>query len=159
MIVSIQPDYHFNDTNHKKNFLKYMFAASKPQLEKHDADDFQIYVNGKTYDTQGDKGLSDRQKALEILTEKEVDLQDNLQKAFIIYCEPEKAEDELDEAFSMFAEYFDTIPSLTDNISNICAVSHYDQTGEKPHIHVFYEATKDVQDELQNNIIKMINNG
>lgn len=159
MIVSIQPDYHFNDTSHKKNFLKYMFAASKPQLEKHESDGFQIYVNGKTYDTQGEKGLSDRQKALEILTGKEVNLQDNLQKAFIIYCEPEKAEDDLDEAFSMFTEYFDTIPTLTNNISYICAVSHFKQSGEKPHIHVFYQAAKDIEDELQNIIIKMINNG
>ena len=140
MKISLDSDYHFNDTSHKKNFLKYMYAASKPQLEKHDADDFQIYVNGKTYDTKGEKGLSDRQKALEILTGKEVNLQDNLQKAFIIYCEPEKAEDDLDEAFSMFAEYFNTIPTLTNNISYICAVSHFKQSGEKPHIHVFYQA-------------------
>lgn len=156
MKISLDSDYHFNDTSHKKNFLKYMFAASKPQLEKHESDGFQIYVNGKTYDTQGEKGLSDRQKALEILTTKEVNLHDNLQKSFIIYLEPEEASDDLDEAFKMLTEILDDVTKTSDNISYICATTHYGQKEQNPHIHVFYEAKKDITDEVQDNIIDKI---
>lgn len=146
----IEPDYHFNDSLHKANFLKYMFVTSKTQLQKHEKDGFIIHVNGKTYDTQGEKGLSDRQKALQILTEKEVDIQNNLQKAFLIYLETEEASDDFDEAFNMIAEILDSIPKTTSNITYVCAVSHFNQKTQSPHIHVFYEAKRDVEDEIQN---------
>lgn len=153
MRITIESDYHFYDSQHKVNFLKYMFVASKTQLQKHEKDDFTIHVNGKTYDTQGEKGLSDRQKAFQILTEKEIDIKNKLQKSFIIYLKTEEASDDFDEAFNMMAEILDTVPQTDSNITYVCAVSHFNQKGQNPHIHVFYEAQKDVEDEVQNIIL------
>lgn len=158
MKIIIEFENRFDNSQNKENFLKYMFATSKTQLQEHSKDDFQIYVNGKTFDTQGEKGLSDRQKALQILTTKEIDIENGLQKAFMINLQAQEASDDYSEAFTMLTEILDAIPETNSNISYVCAVSHFNQKGLPPHIHVFYESKKNIDEELPNTITDIIEN-
>lgn len=150
MELSYMKDFRFNDVNHKQNFFNYMFAASKNQMAKHEYEDFFIYVNGKPIFTDGQEGLKNRKTAVEILCKKEINLQ-KLQKSVVMYLEniSEHEEQTLDKCFERLCEYIQKAADKTENITYVCAVSHFTQIEQCPHIHILYASKEDIEDELQ----------
>lgn len=159
MELSYNPDFRFNDNEHKENFLNYMFVASKSQMEKHESDDFLMYVGGKNFITKGAEGLSNRKTALEILCKKEIDF-NKLHKSVLMYLYDisEHEQKTIDKCFERLCGYIQKAVDKTENINYVCVTSHFNQTGESPHVHIFYECEEDIDDELQKLLYKEMKN-
>lgn len=150
MELNFLRDNRFNNLSHKSFFLDYMFVTNKSQLEKHESHDFFAYINRKVHIYHEETDIDKRKQAVSILKRKEIDLENGVQKSFIIYLE--KIDVDREALFrvltNLCTDYIQKEADKSGNIDFVYAVSHIDQKEQCPHLHVFYQCKEDIDNEL-----------
>lgn len=148
--AGITDEIHFNNGQHISNFLSYMFISTRTQAAKHNDLIGKLYVNGEKASFDGslskEKTWKERGQFRDKVANLLVENQSTIAKAFIIYIDEDKADAFFDET----CKRLDAASEKNENISLICASTHYHQVEQQTHIHVFYASEKDINNELSN---------
>lgn len=149
------PDFRFNDLEHLKNFLSYMFIGTKYQADRHENVSGYVYVNGKIYEyvsEQPSQTIKERSRVKNIFLNKEYD-ERYIPKATIIYSDDEE---DLQELFTEVSSILNEF-SKEQNIVHVCASSHYNQEKMQPHIHILYVSKEDIEDQILDFFARKVN--
>ncbi len=158
MDLNIMGDYRFNDGSHKSHFLDYMFVTNRNQQRKHNSHEFFVYENGKVSMYKKAKDVEERKEKVSILKKLSLDIDNRLQKAFIIYFENIDIDrDTLIKAVSNLCSHFiQKEADKSNNIDYVCAVSHFDQNEQCAHLHVLYQCKEDIANELPSAVCRTL---
>lgn len=158
MDLNILGELRFNDFSHKIFFLHYMFVTSAKQLEKHEGCDFLVYADRKVSIYHEEKDSSKRKRIVTKLKGEELDLEYGIQKSFIIYFEKIDIDREtlFIAASNLCIRYIQEEADKSDNIDCVCAVSHFDQRNQCPHLHVFYQCRRNIENELPSAVCRRL---
>lgn len=149
-------DQHFNHAAHVQRFLEHLFIANRKSVTGFFFIEGGFCVNGKCFLTEGLESIKDRQKACNIAFLSEIDFKNDICKTFLVTFESGGYPDH--EDFEQFCEVVKNAVDKNDNITYFCVSYHPRQRERYPHFHVFYTSKVDIPEELENDIIKLMNN-